>query len=150
MEPEPNKDLRLIKTADKLKVLYQENLKLQKLRDDQIEEDLKTAKFKLSEMKTELDEAKSQLRFAKKELNYAKLVIKEQGEHIKEMEDFILSMKPGKCDSTSESSEGDDAIDFSNEVPATRGREQMFIGSRELSPIAEEDISQIPDYYDVM
>lgn len=150
MEPEQKKDLSLIKTADKLMNLYQENLKLQKLSDDQLEEDLKNTQIELSKTKIELDEIKSLFRNTKKDLNYAKLVIKEQGEHMREMEEFILTTKAGKSDSTSESSESDDAIDFPIELQAIRGRDQIFTGSRDLSPIAEEDISQIPDYYDVM
>lgn len=150
MEPEQKKDLSLIKTADKLMNLYQENLKLQKLSDDQLEEDLKNTQIELSKTKIELDAIKSLFRNTKKDLTYAKLVIKEQCEHIKEMEEFILTTKHGKSDSTSESSESDDAIDFPIELQAIRGRDQIFTGSRDLSPIAEEDISQIPDYYDVM
>lgn len=144
-----------------LKKVYEVNSCLQKRREDEFWEmrvDLAKTKAQLMCTKNELNETRAKLereqsvkshlknlfRQSQKELKFARQMIEEKNSQISEMEEFILDLEWMKIE---ESATDDRVDDVKNQVHQKSSNETLF-AERSLSPIPEENPSEIPDYYD--
>lgn len=152
MELVPNKKSNLLRIDNQLKSLYRENLKLQRVHENHMIENLFEIKKELSEKTLELKETKELLHMMKMELKFAKSLIKQKNEYIDELENFIrvLNKDQEKDDSISDSSDNEDASDGSRKQAPIIHTNSGCSGKRDLSPIPEENPDEIPDYFDVM
>lgn len=168
----------LLEKLIELKSVYEINSNLVENRDEEIEllkTELEATKNSLSITQLKLDETKKSLkhelkvkskfrdlyRKSQKQLKVANKIIDEKTSEISEMEDFILQMhEPGvlyentQVDSTGSvgsSSSGEEALFSIDEGPLEVFLSPSRVESKAtLSPIPEEVIDDIPDYYDEM
>lgn len=109
---------------EELKDVYQINSTLMKQRDEEIES-----------LKRQVLSLTSQLASVTTQLSFAKETIGEKDEEIVELEALILMNNMSPSPTSEEEFEVDEELEPSEPFPI-------------LSPIPEENIDEIPDYYD--
>lgn len=143
MKPEPTTSPSLTEIGSKLLSLYQSNVELQQLRDNQLEEKLQTVTAELKDAKKKLRKVNERYCRAVIELKQAKQSIEKKNEEISKLEDFILSIETFRDSSKTDSGAS------ANNVRVIHSNGPASHQSRDLSPIPEENPDEIPDYFDV-